>query len=367
MPLRPVLTAAVLTAALLLSGCGQEAPPSEATDPGTSAPAGTTTIPEAAEVETTQPTTTDAATTDADTSDPDATAVLAFGGDVHFEGSSEAAITDGFGTAFDVLEAADVAVVNLETAITTGGQAAPKQFTFRAPPEALDALQAAGIEAVSLANNHGMDYGQEGLRDTLEAETASGLPIIGAGHDVDEAFAPWRTTVEGIDISVLAATDVLDSFAIDAWPATDDRPGLASSKDPARLVKAVEAEAASADIVAVMLHWGVEREVCPTARQRELADLLSAAGADVLVGSHAHVVQPDATVGNTYVHHGLGNFVWYARGGPGSQSGVAAVTVNRDGVVDSQWHPATISSGRPQLLEGADRDQRLAAFESLCD
>lgn len=280
---------------------------------------------------------------------PRSTAVLAFAGDVHFEGAAAAGITDGLGSAFSVLAAADAAVVNLETAITARGEPAPKEYTFRAPPQALSALREAGVDAVSLANNHGMDYGATGLTDTLAAGREAGLAIIGAGADAAAAFAPWRATLNGIDVAVLAATDVLDTSTIDDWTAGPDSAGLASAKDPQRLLGAVREQARQADVVAVMLHWGVERTVCPTDDQQELAALLAAAGADVVVGSHAHVLQPDATVGDAYVHYGLGNFVWYSSGGAGARTGVVTVTVDHDGVVATRWHPATITDGRPEL------------------
>lgn len=300
---------------------------------------------------------------------PGGRAVLAFAGDVHFEGASAAALDEGLGSAAGRLAAADLAVVNLETAVTAAGDRQPKQYAFRAPAVAFDVLAAAGVDAVSLANNHGMDFGRAGLLDSLAAADAAGVDVLGAGRDVADAREPLRRTVGGVRVSVLAATDVLDSFAIGSWPATADRPGIVSAKSAAdleRLVAAVTAEKAEdrADVVAVMLHWGVETRVCPTARQRDLATRLAAAGADVVVGSHAHVVQPDTTVGRTAVHYGTGNFVFYARGGRAVESGVWTVTVTRQGVAATAWEPATIRAGRPALLSGAARDAAVAAQQS---
>jgi poly-gamma-glutamate synthesis protein (capsule biosynthesis protein) len=287
--------------------------------------------------------------------------VLAFAGDVHFEGSAATALSGHLGTAFGVLRSADLAVLNLETAITNGGTPQPKEFTFRAPPRAVAVLRDAGIDAVNLANNHGMDYGRTGLADTLAAARSAGMPLLGAGQDDQAAWTPLRREINGVRISVLAATDVLDDFARTAWLAGPGTSGLASSKDPARLLAGVRAERASADIVVAFLHWGQERMVCPTARQVHLARLLADAGADIVVGSHAHVVQPGGTVGKTLVRYGLGNFQFYANGGPGSNSGVLTVTVGRGGVTGSTWHPATIVGGAPMLLTGQAAAARTAA------
>lgn len=288
---------------------------------------------------------------------------LAFAGDVHFEGSSAAALDRGPGSAAAVLRRADLAVVNLETAVTTGGNRQPKQYAFRAPARAFDVLRDAGVDAVSMANNHGMDFGRAGLRDSLAAARAARMPVLGAGADEAAAAAPLRRTVRGVRVSVFAGTDVLDSFAIGSWPATADRAGIASLKGDglARLAAAVRDERRRADVVAVVVHWGVERVTCPTARQQLVARTLSEAGADVVAGSHAHVLQPTTRVGRTVVAYGLGNFVFYARGGAGAQTGVLTVTATAQGVRSTAWAPAVIRSGRPMLLTGAAKADAVAA------
>jgi poly-gamma-glutamate capsule biosynthesis protein CapA/YwtB (metallophosphatase superfamily) len=275
------------------------------------------------------------------------TVTLAFGGDVHFEGVSRAALGTGLPTVRRMLAKADVAMVNLETAITTRGTPAPKQFVFRAPARALDDLTSAGVDVVTLANNHGMDFGRTGLDDTLRAAAAAHLPLIGAGPDADAAFTPWTTTVRGLHLAVFAATDVLDSFAQTTWVAGPSTSGLASAKDPARLLEAVRDANRSADVVVVYVHWGQEMSTCPSERQRSLARELAAAGADVVVGSHAHVLQPGGRVAGAYVHYGLGNFVFYARTPQTRQTGVLTVDVGARGVRDARWTAATIRSGVP--------------------
>jgi poly-gamma-glutamate synthesis protein (capsule biosynthesis protein) len=222
-------------------------------------------------------------------------------------------------------------------------------------------LKQAGIDAVSVANNHGMDFGRVGLADTLAAARAAGMPLLGAGEDDKAAWTPLRRDVNGVRISVVAATDVLDDFAVTSWVAKPGTPGLASAKDTARLVGAVRAERAVSDVVVVFLHWGQERIVCPTARQQQLARVLAEAGADIVVGSHAHVVQRGGSVGKTLVRYGLGNFQFYANGGLGSNSGVLTVTVDRGGVTGSDWRPATIVGGAPMLLKGQAASARIAA------
>ncbi len=111
---------------------------------------------------------------------------LAFGGDVHFAERTLSLLDNpatAFGPVSSMFTAADVAMVNLETAVTTRGTPEPKQFHFRAPPAAFDAVKAAGLDVVSLANNHTLDYGQVGLADTLAAASSRSVPVVGAGRE----------------------------------------------------------------------------------------------------------------------------------------------------------------------------------------
>lgn len=297
---------------------------------------------------------------------PTARATLAFGGDVHFEGVSRSGLTGDLGSGFDTIATADAGFVNLETAVTDRGTPGPKLYTFRAPARAMTVLRSAGVDAVTMANNHGEDYGPVGLRDSLAAAAATRLTVVGAGVDDAAAYTPWRASLHGIRVAVFGATDVLDDYAVSAWPATRTRPGLASAKQEQRLLTAVRSERARSDVVVVFLHWGVERVVCPTARQQQLARELAAAGASLIVGSHAHVLQPEQTVAGIPVFYGLGNFHFYARGGAGSVSGIATATIGPHGVVSTGWVPARIVSGAPQLVTGEAARTERAAFGELC-
>ncbi len=302
---------------------------------------------------------------------PNTTVRLAFGGDVHFEGADRARLAANPATAFGpvatLLRAADLAMVNLETAVTTRGTPAAKRFVFRAPPAAFAALRAAGVDVVTQANNHGMDYGPVGLRDSLAAAKAAGFPVVGIGTDAGGAFAPWTTTIRGERIAVLGATQVLDANLVSAWTAGPDKPGLASAKDVPRMLDAVRAARASADVVVVYLHWGTEMHSCPTDAQQNLAKAVAAAGADVIVGSHAHVLLGGGRLGASYVDYGLGNFVFYARSGPTLSSGVLTLTLDGRTVRSARFDPARISGGVPVPLTGAAAAAAGRAWQRLRD
>jgi hypothetical protein len=295
--------------------------------------------------------------------------VFAFGGDTHFESylrtQLDADPQGMLAPIAPVLSLADVAVVNFESAITERGEPFPKEYTFRAPAHALTALASAGVDAVSLANNHGLDFGPVGIEDARAASEATGIPIIGIGANADEAYAPYRTEVRGQRIAVIAATQVLDSATIASWTATDAQGGLASAKEVDRLVAEVERARQDSDTVVVFLHWGVSEATCPSGDQQALAERLADAGADIVVGGHAHRLQGAGFLGRTFVGYGLGNFIWYARPGASSQTGVLLVTaVGRD-VEAYQWVPAVIQNGVPRPLSGDAAASAVAEWDAL--
>ena len=305
----------------------------------------------------------DAAPGDVDPEAAGGAVTLAFAGDVHFEGVLATVLRDDPAAVLrgvaPVLSAADVAVVNLETAITERGTPEPKEHTFRAPVTALDALAAGGVDVASMANNHGIDFGPVGLADSLSARAAStDVAVVGIGRDDNDAYGPHVVEVGDRRVAVVAATQVLDRRFVGTWTATAAQPGLASAKEVDRLLAAVRAAGEAADTVVVHLHWGVEKETCPSADQRGLAEVLVAAGADVVVGGHAHRVQGAGRLGPGLVGYGLGNFVFSTRPGAGATSGILVVTVDGGRVLDYRWVPARIVDGVPRLLEG---DEAVAA------
>jgi poly-gamma-glutamate synthesis protein (capsule biosynthesis protein) len=304
---------------------------------------------------------------------PSAPVTLAFGGDVQFENwLAEAVRADPHATLAPLaglLGDADMAVVNLETAVTDRGTPAPKAYTFRAPEQGLTALRSAGVDVVSIANNHGMDFGHQGLIDTQRSVRAAGLGLIGGGRDAAEAFRPHVATIHGRRVAVLGATQVLDAYATTAWAAGADRPGLASAKAEGdglpRLIDAVRRAAAHADTVVVMLHWGREKEQCPLPRQQRLVEQLRVAGADIIVGGHAHLLAGGGYLGDAIVHYGLGNLVVAVARGPATTSGVLMVTIAPDDRTSIAWRPAVLRDGVASAVNGSGASSATRAWEDL--
>ncbi len=301
-------------------------------------------------------------------SGPSGTVTLAFAGDVHFEG----ALVDvpgrprsTLGPLSQHLRSADLAMVNLESALASPGVRARKEledpadrYWFRSPGAALDVLERSGVDVVSLANNHGADYGLRGIRDSVRIARESPVAVLGVGRTARQAFSPHRLRVRGTDIAVHAADASRRESREPTWAIGPvSGPGLASARSPLapQLVDAVRASAATADVVVVYLHWGEEYAACPSVEQRDLAATLAAAGADVIVGTHAHVLLGAGMLERAYVSYGLGNFFWYHGGQPAT--GVLRLTLRDGEVVADDWRAGAIppvGGGPEPLASGAD-------------
>ena len=296
---------------------------------------------------------------------------LAFAGDVHFERAARDLLVDaGPLTAAlrDTIGRADFAMVNLETALGEGGAPLPgKAYAFRAPVSSLDTLARAGVDAVSMANNHAADFGAGVFAQTLAARGGAPIPIVGVGRDETEAFTPLRVDVHGVSVAVLASSQLREETSRD-HAAGPDEPGIATNLDPARLRRAVRAAAATSDLVVVMMHWGTQYTSCADERQRETARLLAADGADVIVGGHAHRPQGSGWLGQSYVAYGLSNFVWYNNEGAGAQTGVLTVTVDAAAARAEQARTGRkrpLRARRPVVAD-AHRSRRGAPFADVC-
>lgn len=295
---------------------------------------------------------------------------MAFAGDVHFAERTATRLAADPATAFGpsaaVLSAADLTMVNLETAIAVGGAAQNKSFTFEAPPSAFTALKDAGVDVATMANNHGADYGSRGLGQTLTAISASQFPVVGIGANADAAYAAYYKTVNGVRVAILAATQVQDETLAN-FTATASSPGVASAFTE-QFLAGVRAAKARADVVVVYVHWGTEYSSCPNPLQQSLAASLSAAGATAVVGTHAHVLQgagwrPDGT----YVAYGLGNYYWWRSfGNDQDDNGVLTLTVRPGKVVSAAFSPSQLNSqgiGEPAV--GANKTRILTEWEHV--
>jgi len=294
---------------------------------------------------------------------------LAFGGDVHFEGAVGARLTEDPATALgdtvgQLLAGSQLRMVNLESALTDGAcpQQQDKPFIFYTPPTALTALRSATVTLISQANDHGLDCGQAGLAQGLAAAKSANFPVIGIGNSAAQAFAPYRATIRGQRIAVIAATQVIAANLVSTWTATAKQGGVASALNPRQLVRAVQAARRTSDTVVVYLHWGIETVATPNAQQETLTAQLVKAGADIVVGTGAHVLLGGGYFGDAYVDYGLGNFAFYNTPAPTNQSGALVITATGRHVDSVTWRPALIEDELPVPLAGAAATQALQSW-----
>jgi poly-gamma-glutamate capsule biosynthesis protein CapA/YwtB (metallophosphatase superfamily) len=292
---------------------------------------------------------------------PSGEVTVSFAGDVHFMDRVGQRLAANPATVFAQaapgLGAADITMVNLETAITTGGQPQEKAFTFRAPPVALTALRDAGIDVATMANNHGADYGSSGLADSLAAIRTNGFPVIGIGADAKQAFAPYKRTVNGVRLAIFAADQVHDETTLRLFSAGPGKAGVANAFSP-ELLSAVRAAKAQGYVVVVYVHWGTEHVTCPNDDQRTLADQLASAGATAVVGTHAHELQGAGWRSDgVFVAYGLGNYLWFKGAGDDSpDNGVLTLTFRGGKVVADKFAPSHLDDrGVPVPATGATK------------
>ncbi len=236
-----------------------------------------------------------------------------FTGDVMLENSMSRYDEQGInGIISEYLEeemvSADMTVINNEFPFSTRGeQAEDKQFTFRVHPRYVSALQDMGVDVASLANNHALDFGQDALLDSFTTLDEAGIPYVGAGETKERAEEAIYVEADGRTVGVLSASRVIP---VHTWNIISSQPGLFCTYDSTRLVERIKEIEDECDYVVVFVHWGVEREAFPEEYQRELAQQYIDAGADLVVGNHAHVPQGIEYYKGIPIVYCLGNYIF---------------------------------------------------------
>ena len=252
----------------------------------------------------------------------------------------------------DVLGSADYAVVNLETAVAGSGTGTPddKQFTFRSDPRSLDGLTGAGVDLVTLANNHSLDYGRAALLETLEHLDAREIARVGAGATAAEAYAPVIVRFGTLRVGFIGVSRV---YPFDYWQASATTAGVASGYDSAldRVLAAVDAALPSVDALFLLVHWGAELAAEPRSIDRNFADSVLAHGVTGIIGHHPHVLQGFRVVPETgqLVAWSLGNFVFRSHREETRLSAVLLVDLAEDGrIVAARVEPIYIHDVQPR-------------------
>ncbi|GAB4163682.1 MAG: hypothetical protein Fur0021_38990 [Candidatus Promineifilaceae bacterium] len=248
------------------------------------------------------------------------------------------------------LQTADLTIGNLESSLGDIGEPAAKSYPFQAPPVAAVSLARAGFDVVSLANNHAMDYGAAALQQGIGLLQAQGIGVVGAGDNRATAHAPLILSCHGLRLAFLGYVNVpveWNGFDTRSWAATDNTPGLAWG-EPAVIAADVTAARQQADLVIVMLHSGYEYQVQPSEPQRAAAQAAIQAGAQLVIGHHAHVLQGVQFLPAGVIAYGLGNFAFEIDGPP--ETVILRVWLDGQGVKMLEFVPAIVQfGGAPRL------------------
>jgi len=257
------------------------------------------------------------------------------------------------------LRSADLAMGNLECVLAEGGTARPGPYRLRAPSPAAGVLANAGFDLLGLANNHTLDYGPEGLAETVTRLHEVGIATVGAGPDQADAARPVIRDVGGMRLAFLAFNTVADPDDI-AGPGGWTR----AMWDQTKAVSAIAAVRAEAAAVIVSLHWGYEYELRPDPAQHDIAQALLDAGADLVIGHHPHVVQGTEIRGDGFVAYSLGNLIFDQQQGDTRQGLALRAFFDGEGLRAVQALPVR-AGPHPHLMLPEEATALLARAEPL--
>ena len=244
---------------------------------------------------------------------------------------------------------ADIAMVNEEFPFSTrGSKMQDKQYTFRVDPTYVSLFQDMGVDIVSLANNHILDYGQEALSDTFTTLDEAEIRYVGAGESLERAKEAQIFEVNGKRIAILSASRVIP---VVGWDAQNAVPGVFTTYDGTMLCEEIRKAKEICDYVVTYVHWGVEYKDTPEEYQRTLAKQYIDAGADLVLGAHSHCLQSIEFYNGKPVFYGLGNFCFDAEI---AKTLAIKVTVGQDGKSVCTVIPAKASGGCTMKMEEAE-------------
>ena len=207
-----------------------------------------------------------------------------------------------------VLREADIFMLNEEFPFgTTGEPMEEKEYTFRVDPSYSTVLSELGVDIVTLANNHMLDFGRGPLTETLNTLDQAGIAHVGAGENIDEAKALKTFEMDGRTIGFLGASRVIPEHS---WNASSGSSGLFTTYDAAALVEQIQKAEESCDFTVVYVHWGIEKNTQPEEYQKTLARQYIDAGADAVIGAHPHVLQGIEFYQGKPIFYSLGNFIF---------------------------------------------------------
>jgi poly-gamma-glutamate synthesis protein (capsule biosynthesis protein) len=297
--------------------------------------------------------------------------VISAVGDIMLDGTARPVLAElGYDYPFiqmrQYFSGAQIVFGNLEGPLTDRGTPEQdKKFVFRSPPAKVSAaLKNAGFNVVTLANNHTLDYGADGLAQTVEALDATGIQHVGAGPDLMAARRPVTFQVNGQRIAILAYSMTLP----ENYYADENKAGTAFGHED-QVRDDVVAARKQADIVLVAFHWGQESKTELREYQTRLGHLAIDSGASAVIGHHPHILQGIERYKEGIILYSMGNFTFGSYSSHSTRSAVAQLHFRNNRLQSLQMFPINVNNFevqfQPQPLHGEAADAVIADLQTL--
>jgi poly-gamma-glutamate synthesis protein (capsule biosynthesis protein) len=274
-----------------------------------------------------------------------------------------------WGDIYPLFESCDLNLVNLEAALTTSSKKVPKVFNFKANPSRVDTLLIAPIHAVNLANNHTLDFSEEGLLETLQVLDAENIPHAGAGSNIDEAVKPIVLHCKGIKVGILGFTDNEPS-----WEASAASPGIAyaeiNDKGAEKIEEKIKKLRPDVDIVILSMHWGPNMRQSPTKAFVNFAHRMINSGVDIFHGHSAHIFQGVEIYKKKPIFYDTGDLVDDYYVDPdlrNDQTFFFLVEAGKDGIASVRLVPLLIRDCQVNLAQGKEMKNIMERMQLLSE
>lgn len=265
----------------------------------------------------------------------------------------------------EIMRGSDVCMINNEFPFTDRGTPlANKAFTFRADPANVQILKDMGVDIVSLANNHVTDYGEISLLDTLDTLNNAGIPYVGAGRNIEEASKVVFYENEDMRIGIVSATEVERLASPDTKGATETAPGTFRCFRNDDLEAVIREAKKECDFLILFVHWGTESTDEIDWSQPGQAEDFTAAGADVIIGAHPHVLQEIAYVNDVPVFYSLGNY-WF--NSKSLDSCLVTLEIGEEGLVSAKFIPCRTEGSKTTMAVGDEAVRILDYMRDLSE
>lgn len=261
----------------------------------------------------------------------------------------------------DIMTSSDIMVANNEFTISNRGSKMPKKYyTFRGAPERLTIYEEMGVNLVTLANNHIYDYGETAFNDALNALDEYDIPYIGAGRNIEEAKEPFYYIINGYKIGFVNATRA-EKFILTP-EATETKGGVLRCYDPTTFIKVIEETKKKSDFVIALVHWGKEDSSELEQVQLDTSKEYINAGADLIVGTHAHTLQGIDFYNNKAIAYNIGDFIFNHET---KDTGIFQLKIDNDGNFKYYFLPCKQHDKYTYLLTGEEKTRVLNKMRKL--